>query len=208
MADSEYLKEAEDKCNLSGAFAVIVLIIGKKCYVANTGKSQSLISMNNGTRILKLSEFHSPENLNERNRVLAAGGKLYKDFIIDKKGEKQEIGQFKIVPGKKDFTRSFGDPDCKLMKFGACCEVIVAEPHVKSFKINEFCDFICLTSENVAVCLEDQELVNTFWQSGCEFESNRQPITSRLDYLSEVFTQRCEGNSAVVLIGLTKINYE
>lgn len=207
-ADSEYLKEAEDKCSLSGAFAVIVLIIGKKCYVANTGKAQSLISMNNGTRIIKLSSFHSPENLSERNRVLASGGKLFKDFIIDKKGEKQEIGMFKIIPGKKEFTRSFGDPDCKLQKFGGNCGVIVPDPHIKSFKINEFCDFLCLTSENINQHFDDQQLVNIFWQSIGEYESAASPITSRLNYLSEIFGQNCEGNSSIVLIGLAKINYE
>ena len=207
-ADSLYLKLAQENCNFSGAFAVVVLIIGKKCYVANTGKTRAVISMNNGTRVIPVSCLHSPENSNEADRVLSAGGRVYKDFIIEKNGGKQEIGQFKIVPGKKEFTRSFGDPDSKFLQFGGIPNTIIPDPHIKSFKISEFCDLLCLTSENITPHFDDQLLVNTFWKPVNEPRPSDSPITQRLDYLQELFIERCKGNSSILLIGLTKLNYE
>jgi protein phosphatase 2C family protein 2/3 len=205
--DSEFLAKAEETCNLSGAFAVVVLIIGKKCFVANTGKSRIFISMKNGTSLVQLSQNHSAENHEESKRIIQNGGQVYKEFVLNHLGQKEEIGNLKVIPGKKDFTRSFGDFDCKVENYGGISGTIIADPHVKSFKISEVCDFLCLTSEGISEEFEDSRIVDCLFKQ-LPFAHHSNPYSTRLDLLSSELLEKCRGNTSIVVIGLSHINYE
>ena len=204
-ADSTFIQQAEETCNLSGAFAVVVLVVGKKCFVANVGESKAIVSMRNGTKIIELSQRHCPEDDEEATRVTLSGGKVYKDFIINEIGEKEEIGALKIVPGKRNFTRSFGDFDCKLKQYGGIPVTIISEPHIKSFTISESCDFICLTSENINFEFDNSYIVESLYRP---LPFNSHPISTRVDLLIQELIEKCKGNTTLILIGLKQINYE
>lgn len=58
----------------SGSCATVILIVGEMCYAANVGDSRAVLSMNNGEKIVDLSDDHKPSELKEYNRIIKAGG--------------------------------------------------------------------------------------------------------------------------------------
>lgn len=69
-----YNKETGEIDDRSGSCAIVVLIVGEKCYVANVGDSRALLSTHSGQRVVGLSRDHKPEDPIEKERVLHAGG--------------------------------------------------------------------------------------------------------------------------------------
>lgn len=63
----------------SGSCAIIVLIVGDMCYVANVGDSRALMSVDGGEKILLLSKDHKPEEDGERTRIEENGGRIYQN---------------------------------------------------------------------------------------------------------------------------------
>ena len=47
------------------------------CYCANVGDSRSIISIDGGKIVVPLSKDHKPSEINEYNRIVKAGGKVY-----------------------------------------------------------------------------------------------------------------------------------
>ena len=45
----------------SGSCAIVVLIVGEDCYVANVGDSRAFMSIDHGKKIVPLSVDHKPE---------------------------------------------------------------------------------------------------------------------------------------------------
>ena len=62
----------------SGSCAIIILIIEKRCYIANVGDSRAILSAKNGNKFYPLSRDHRPGDEKEYKRILDAGGKIYK----------------------------------------------------------------------------------------------------------------------------------
>jgi protein phosphatase PTC2/3 len=62
----------------SGSCAIVVLIVGDKCFVANVGDSRAIMSFGGGKYYVSLSADHTPRNINEQKRVLEAGGSFTK----------------------------------------------------------------------------------------------------------------------------------
>jgi protein phosphatase 2C family protein 2/3 len=67
----------DDFIERSGTCAIIVLIVGDICYVANVGDSRAIMSVDGGEKILLLSKDHKPEDEEETRRVEANGGQIY-----------------------------------------------------------------------------------------------------------------------------------
>ena len=61
----------------SGSCAVIALIVGEMCYIANVGDSRAIMSGNSGKKLFPLSKDHKPSEEKERKRIVKAGGKIY-----------------------------------------------------------------------------------------------------------------------------------
>lgn len=203
QADEIFLKEAEEKCNLSGAFAIIVLMIGKKCYMANTGNCRGIVSLHEGRKIVEVSRLHVPENEEEKMRIIRNNGKVYRDYIQNADGELQEVGKLRISPGKKGYTRSFGDIDTKVQEFGGIPGTVISDPYIKSFKINDSFDFIGLVTQN----LEDfssEDIAEGFWRGVGNDNSN---VSSRIENLfGKIREKNVQGNYSMMVIGLKELN--
>ena len=78
-------KPSEDFVERSGTCAIIVLIVGDICYVANVGDSRAIMSADGGEKILLLSKDHKPEDEDETRRVETHGGQIYqnKSYVPD-----------------------------------------------------------------------------------------------------------------------------
>jgi serine/threonine protein phosphatase PrpC len=63
--------EVKDK---SGSCAIVVLIVGQNCYVANVGDSRAILSAQNGNRMHAVSRDHKPVDPLEKERISLAGG--------------------------------------------------------------------------------------------------------------------------------------
>jgi len=47
------------------------------CYVANVGDSRAIMSCEKGKKVIDMSRDHKPCDENEKQRILANGGKVY-----------------------------------------------------------------------------------------------------------------------------------
>ena len=84
LAERKYLemclggkKIGEELLDRSGSCAIVVLIVGNKCYIANVGDSRAILSTQEGSKIFALSRDHKPSDPLEKERIIKAGGQIY-----------------------------------------------------------------------------------------------------------------------------------
>ena len=61
----------------SGSCAVVSLIVGDMCYVANVGDSRAVLSGESGKKVYPLSVDHKPTDEREMKRIKESGGHIY-----------------------------------------------------------------------------------------------------------------------------------
>ena len=79
-AEAFFLSIAENKkpkFDKSGSCGIIVLIVEKKCYVANVGDSRAVMSAGCGERLINLSRDHKPDDDREKSRITENKGIVY-----------------------------------------------------------------------------------------------------------------------------------
>lgn len=54
-----------------------------------------------------------------------------------------------MFPGRLSVSRTFGDIEAKHIKYGGNSRVIIAEPDIKAFKIQEKYDFVLLACKRI-----------------------------------------------------------
>lgn len=69
------------------------------------------------------------------------------------------------MPGRLSVSRTFGDIEAKLLKYGGNPNVVVATPEIKSFKITKEHDFVVLGCDGIFDKLNNQETVQCVWNS-------------------------------------------
>jgi hypothetical protein len=74
--------------------------------------------------------------------VIKAGGSVYQQKFSMEDGIKYP---YRVIPGKLKVSRSIGDYELKSDRFGFKTNVVIAEPHVESYDIED-CDFILMAS--------------------------------------------------------------
>lgn len=79
-----------------------------------------------------------------------------------------------MLPGRLSVSRTFGDAEAKLVRFGGNPKVIVAEPEIKAFRITKEHDFITMSSDGVFDKLTNKEIVQLVWDS---IADNTQSLT-------------------------------
>ena len=133
--------------NRAGSTANIVIIYncnGQYYFTnINVGDSRCVIYMND--KIIQVSEDHKPTNINEYNRILKMGGKVYRD------GLEYRVGDLSV-------SRSFGDcsnkytfpvPDIKTFKFNTNLNFIIG------------CDGLFDVMKNEDICYEVNNYIKT-----------------------------------------------
>ena len=141
-----YIKK-KSYANSAGSTANIVLIYncnGQYYFTnINVGDSRCVIYIND--KIIQVSEDHKPTNINEYNRIVQMGGKVYRD------GLEYRVGDLSV-------SRSFGDcynkytfpvPDIKTFKFNTNLNFIIG------------CDGLFDVMKNEDICYEVNNYIKT-----------------------------------------------
>jgi protein phosphatase 2C family protein 2/3 len=147
----------------SGSCAIVILIVDDICYSANVGDSRAIMSAKGGREVLDLSMDHKPNSEIEAYRIINNGGKIYQTQTVvpklDGTGNEVILGPHRVYPGRLSVSRSFGDIEAKLPKYGGNMRVINAEPEIRKFKITPDHDFVLLACDGIFDKAESKEVI-------------------------------------------------
>ena len=172
VAESEFLKKlALDQSessvlDRSGSCAIALLVVGKRCYIANVGDSRAVMSRCNGNVITEITTDHKPNHSQEKKRIEMNGGKVYqsKTPIPNLNINQLLIGPYRVTPGRLSVSRTIGDVEAKHIKFGGLPGVIIAEPEIFSYDLNkEDIDFFILGCDGIFDQMTSKEVVDCVW---------------------------------------------
>jgi len=135
----------------SGSCAVVLLVTPKKVYCANVGDSRAILSKNFGHVKESISFDHKPNEPDEKNRIIKAGGKVYQSNAMNPnlQGAQPILGPFRVFPGRLSVSRTFGDCMAKMEKYGGNARCIIADPEVFSVPIDDDLDFVLIGSDGI-----------------------------------------------------------
>ncbi|OMJ81725.1 hypothetical protein SteCoe_17777 [Stentor coeruleus] len=205
LADKEFLSYAKERADMSGSCAIVTMIVGDRCFVANTGNSRAFISLLGGKVISWITCEHKPGDTAEYNRIIKAGGSVYNNYIINEKGESVSLGPHLVSPGKLKISRSFGDIDAKDRELGGNPNVIIVDPDIKTFKIKPEQDFIFLGTGSLFEVFTARELCDIIFRNLQKQigEGIGKALLSGIDDIfAEAYNRSCDDNITIVIIGL------
>ena len=164
------LNEQKEIIDRSGSCAVIILIIDKKIYIANVGDSRCLVSMENGKKFIEVTKDHKPNSPNEVKRIKRYGGNIYQTETVinnvnnlDLNG-KILIGPYRVLPGRLSVSRTIGDAEAKLEKYGGNPNVVISEPEIFYYDLtrNDI-DFFILGCDGIFDQISSNEVLDCAW---------------------------------------------
>lgn len=82
IESTKALYRQKKEIDRSGSCAIILLIVGDDCYIANLGDSRAILSTCSGKPMYSLSRDHKPTDPGEQARILKEGGKIYRTQMI------------------------------------------------------------------------------------------------------------------------------
>ena len=139
----------------SGSCALITVISDNMCYIANVGDSRAILSVNNGKQIYQLTNDHKPNSKVERKRIKENGGLVYKSNSLI----------YRVLPGDLSVSRTIGDAEVKISFFGGKEGVVVPNPEITKFRIDEGkFDFLLMGCDGIFDRLDNSEIVRDIWR--------------------------------------------
>lgn len=103
------------------------------------GDCRAVASEDAGSVVLQITNDHKPSDPIEQQRIVRGGGTVYQN-----KGLEGEENPFRVLPGRLSVSRTIGDLEAKDPKYGGNRNVVVAEPEIHEYGINEQSDFLVL----------------------------------------------------------------
>lgn len=155
-AEKQFLEKAESQqvVDKSGSCAIVAMIVDDMCYYANLGDSRVVLSQGCGKKKVDLTQDHKPSNKDEEIRITRNGGQIYQSsipIILNGFTQQQQfiMGPMRVNPGRLAVSRTLGDIEAKLAKYGGKPNVISAEPETGSFKLENDMDFLVLACDGI-----------------------------------------------------------
>ena len=107
------------------------------------------------------------------------------------------------MPGRLSVSRTFGDLEAKIEKYGGNPNVVIAVPEIKSFKVSPDHDFIGLASDGIYDKINNKEFIQCVWNSvsdGKKVDAHQQ-IGKGVEYiLKNSLLRKTLDNVTVVLV--------
>ena len=202
QAEAQFMATAKnnESFDKSGSCALVVLIIGDLCFVANLGDSRGLLSGHAGKKLYLLSKDHKPDEDMERRRIVESGGRIYQSCTESGDGS-MSTGPFRVFPGRLSVSRTFGDFYAKLPELGGCPGTVIAVPDIKAFKILKEHDFILLGSDGIFDKLSNKEILQASW-TGNRVGQDTHTVASQSvnNVMSAAMARKSLDNLTVVII--------
>lgn len=76
-----------------------------------------------------------------------------------------------MFPGRLSVSRTFGDIEAKMEKYGGNPEVVVAIPEILEFKITDDIDFIVLGCDGIFDKLSNEDTAECVWKTVTDFKA-------------------------------------
>ena len=129
------------------------------CYIANLGDSRAIYSYDTGSKFYQLSRDQKPNDPKEKKRIYKAGGSIFKanlsQYGLPFSLKESDLGfkiPYRILPGRLavsifliiQVARAFGDVEAKIQNLGGNPKVLIAQPCITTFRIDEKSDFILI----------------------------------------------------------------
>ncbi|XP_065034091.1 probable protein phosphatase 2C 11 [Musa acuminata AAA Group] len=161
----------------SGSTACVAVIRNNQLIVANAGDSRCVLSRKG--RAISLSTDHKPYLVEEKERIVKAGG-----FI--------QAGR---INGSLNLTRAIGDMEFKQNKFlPAEKQVVTCNPDINIVELCDDDEFLILACDGVWDCMINQQLV--------DFITEHIKTESCLSAVCERVLDRCLAPSTISEEGL------
>ena len=196
--------------NRSGSCALILITIETKIYVANVGDSRAIMSSNRKLREITID--HKPNEINEKNRIIKNGGKVYQtqsplnSFNNSLIHNQILIGPFRVFPGRLSVSRTIGDVEAKNVKFGGKSNVVIAVPDVYCFDIVEDdVDFLVLGCDGIFDQLSNKDCFDCAWMVFQEFKENLHVLCGKVvDFIIKAAMSRKSFDNVTCLVVVVK----
>lgn len=216
-AEEEFLREAMSmsKPDISGSCVLIALLTSESCYLGNVGDSRAILSKNGGDESNSVTRDHKPELDYEKERILQAGGKIYRKRVQMKSKEKNNKGKneektfttygpYRVDPGGLSVSRTIGDFPSKHPAVGGNPKCVVACPDIYKIEISPELDFLLLGCDGIFDYLSTEEVVGFVWQVlRKELGKRNLKEVARLaaEYImKKAFDRKASDNLTVVLV--------
>jgi protein phosphatase 2C family protein 2/3 len=108
--------------------------------------------------IEQLTVDHRPTNEIEMKRILSNGGKIYQTKI----GLPIKVPH-RVFPGRLSVSRTIGDIEAKYKQFEGNPKVVVADPDIYEYTIDEDDDFLLIGCDGVFDELSNEEIGKYIW---------------------------------------------
>lgn len=83
------------------------------------------------------------------------------------------LGPHRVLPGRLSVSRTFGDIEAKLTKYGGKEGVIIAQPEISQFTLKpDFHDFIVLGCDGIFDRMTNQHVLDVTWDTINQIRSN------------------------------------
>ena len=157
--ENEALNIYGDLGDTSGSCGIIVILQDKKCIIGNVGDSRCVLFKNK--RLFYSTTDHKPNSYIEKRRIELAGGSIYKSksvIPLYQNGKQIEI-PWRVNPGRLSVSRTFGDVEAKLEKFGGQKGVVVSTPDIVEYELNDQYNFIVIGCDGIFDVLSNMEIL-------------------------------------------------
>ncbi|KAL4463283.1 hypothetical protein ABPG74_007284 [Tetrahymena malaccensis] len=236
--EDNYLERADSGPFLdkSGSCAVVALFVEKTVYIANVGDSRAILSSNFGKNQQDLSEDHKPSLASEEQRITSLGGHIYQQQNYKLKFKKNNLkiincrsvipiygsvngnniqqiqdvikGPHRAFPGRLAVSRTIGDAEAKLSKYGGIKGVISAEPEIQVFEIQDNHDFVFLGCDGIFDKMTSKEAIQCCWQITDSCKNQHEFVGRAIENtMRQSMMKKSYDNVTVVIVGLKNLEY-
>ena len=177
-SEEEFLtKKAIDEKNnniidSSGSCGIIAMIKNNNLIISNTGDSRIVIFKNG--KIFFVTEDHKPNSEKEKERIKNSGGDIYQSpsiIPIYQNGKKVNL-PWRVLPGRLSVSRTFGDIEAKIEKYGGKKGVIIPMPDIYEIELNNEFDFMVIGCDGIFDVLTNEELFEIWNIALNEYKNN------------------------------------
>ena len=162
----------------SGSCGVMAMIKQNKLIIANIGDSR-IVLFKNG-KIFFETEDHKPNSEKEKERIKNSGGQIYQSQSLIPIYQKIHL-PWRVLPGRLSVSRTFGDIQAKVEKFGGKNGVIIPSPDITEFDLDENFDFMVIGCDGIFDVISNEQIFN-IWKIVINGQRYKDFESGEIDY--------------------------